>query len=744
MLWMNCAARRPWLGEGNGRHPGGRMLALMTVLPFLVLSVIAPAEDIIPDTNTPASTVAVAGAKNVTDDSVRPDCVITGPVTQPATLPITVTFTFSEEVTGFTKDDVTLGGCAGGALATVSATVYTMDLMPTGTGTMTCQVPAGLVFDLANNGNTASNQYSLACVLTNPVPIVTTEREVALNTLPIIFTITFNEPVTGLTAAGITVTGGVKGALSGSGAVYTLPVSGVISQARVTCQVLANAASSVSAALPNTASMVRSVNYDPVAPTCIVSASAGVSTDTSPIVFTAVFSEVVTGLTADDFIVTNGFAGTLAGGGLRYTLAVTPNAVGAVTCALPGSVAVDAALNGNLSSNTASINYTNPNPACWVTGPASPTASNPLVFAINFGAPVVGLTMSEVFVASGVKQTLTGNGAAYTLNVTTVPGVQTTVTCQVPAGVAQGADGTNLVSNMASVVYDQMAPTAVIAPVATPTTADAVMFTVTFSEAVGTTFTADDVLVNLGTLTGTASVSGVDPVYTVKVQLVGPNTDGTVGITIPANAVTDLVGFKYRGGTSPLCTVYKPVPTGTIVINNNRSATNSAGVTLALTWDDGGSGSDVSRMRFSDNGSTWTAWEPLAATRPYVLPGTDSHKTVRVQFLDKANNRSAVYSDYILLDTTAPTGSIVINNGASVTTSLTIMLGLTWMDAGAGVARMRFSDDGAHWTAWMPQKATCVHTLPAGPGYHTVRVQYLDGAGNYSAVFTDYIKLQMP
>ncbi len=28
-------------------------------------------------------------------------------------------------------------------------------------------------------------------------------------------------------------------------------------------------------------------------------------------------------------------------------------------------------------------------------------------------------------------------------------------------------------------------------------------------------------------------------------------------------------------------------PTGTIVINSNRSATNTVSVTLALTWDDG-------------------------------------------------------------------------------------------------------------------------------------------------------------
>ncbi len=187
-------------------------------------------------------------------------------------------------------------------------------------------------------------------------------------------------------------------------------------------------------------------------------------------------------------------------------------------------------------------------------------------------------------------------------------------------------------------------------------------------------------------------------------------------------------------------------PTGTIVINDNHSATNTPNVTLTLTWDDGVDGSGVSRMRFSDDGAHWTAWEPPVATRAYTLPpGADGYRTVRVQYLDRANNRSAVYNDFIRLDTTPPTGAVIINGGAAATTSPTVSLGLNWSDgAGVGVTRMRFSDDGAHWTAWEPPAATRAYTLPAGLGHHTVRVQYLDGAGNRSAVCDDYIKLVAP
>ncbi len=183
-------------------------------------------------------------------------------------------------------------------------------------------------------------------------------------------------------------------------------------------------------------------------------------------------------------------------------------------------------------------------------------------------------------------------------------------------------------------------------------------------------------------------------------------------------------------------------PTGTIVINNNRSATNTPNATLALTWTDGVGGSGVSRMRFSDDGAHWSAWEVLSATRAYTLPSGDGHKTVRVQYLDKANNRSATYSDFILLDTAVPTGSIVVNSGMAATATTSVTLGLGWSDgAGAGVSRVRFSDDGAHWTAWMPPQAEVPHTLAGPAGYNTVRVQYQDGAGNYSSVYSDYIKL---
>ena len=218
-------------------------------------------------------------------------------------------------------------------------------------------------------------------------------------------------------------------------------------------------------------------------------------------------------------------------------------------------------------------------------------------------------------------------------------------------------------------------------------------------------------------------------------MLFGPGFRGIAGMLFLSLAVIPQWTVR-AADTTP--------PTGKIVINNGRTATNTPNVTLSLSWDDGADGTGVTRMRFSDDGAHWSLWEPAAATLPHTLPNGDGHKTVRVQFMDRANNRSAVYNDYIMLDTTAPAGAIVIDGGVNTTVTQFVTLGLTLLDAGAGVTRMRFSDNGATWTPWELPRAIRPHTLPSGSGYHTVRAQFLDGAGNYSPVYNDYIKLADP
>ncbi len=262
----------------------------------------------------------------------------------------------------------------------------------------------------------------------------------------------------------------------------------------------------------------------------------------------------------------------------------------------------------------------------------------------------------------------------------------------------------------------------------TATCTVSVTIATTVPNVVGLTQTAaSTAITNAALVTGTVTQQYSNSVAAGLVISQNPPAGGTPA---PGSAVNLVVS---KGVAPPI--------TGSIVINANRAYTNSPTVTLALAWA-GGTG--VVRMRFSNDGATWTAWSPLHATTSYVLPSGDGRKTVRVQYLDSANNRSAVFNDSIQLDTTAPTGTVVINDGVGTTHSQSVTLKMTWTDTGSGVTRMRFSDNGSSWSAWVGVSATYPFTLPAVAGYHTVRVQFLDAAGNYSSAFNDYIKLAIP
>ena len=96
----------------------------------------------------------------------------------------------------------------------------------------------------------------------------------------------------------------------------------------------------------------------PAAPTVVLSTSS--STVSSAFQVTAQFSQSVTGVTASDFVVTNGTPTALTGSGLTYQVTITPASPGVVTISLPTGAAVNGTGLGNVASNALSATYSQP------------------------------------------------------------------------------------------------------------------------------------------------------------------------------------------------------------------------------------------------------------------------------------------------------------------------------------------------------------------------------------------------
>jgi hypothetical protein len=112
------------------------------------------------------------GPSDTTRPTVAITCAQTGPT---ATTPLNMTFTFSEDVTGFELGDITVGNGTAGNFGTTSASVYTCDVTPTANGTVTVDVAEGVAQDAAGNTNTAATQFSIAAIVYTLNDLFTTD-----------------------------------------------------------------------------------------------------------------------------------------------------------------------------------------------------------------------------------------------------------------------------------------------------------------------------------------------------------------------------------------------------------------------------------------------------------------------------------------------------------------------------------------------------------------------------------------
>ena len=654
-----------------------------------------------------------SGSGSITSDRTVPSVAVTPNSGVSNSNTITFTFQFSENVTGFGANDVTVTNGTKGTFSAVDGDTYTLVVTPTADGAVTASVGANAAQDAATNGNT-SGSGSITSDRTTPT-IAVTPNTGATNANPITFTFQFSEAVTGFDANDVAVSNGTKGTFTAvDGDTYTLLVTPT-ADGTVTASVESNAAQD--AATNGNSAGSGSVTSDRTAPTIAVSPNSGVS-NASSITFTFQFSESVTGFTGSDVSVTNGTKGTFtAVDGDTYTLQVTPTADGTVTASVETNAAQDAATNGN-TSGSGSITSDRTGPSVAVTPNSGATNSGSITFTFQFSETVTGFASNDVTVTNGTKGTFSAvDGDTYTLVVT--PTADGAVTASVGANAAQDAATNGNTSGSGSITSDRTTPTIAVTPNTGATNANPITFTFQFSEAV-TGFDANDVAVSNGTKGTFTAVDG--DTYTL---LVTPTADGTVTASVESNAAQDAATNGNSAGSGSV-TSDRTKPT--LAITPASGQTNANSITFTFQFSESVSGFVANDVTVT-NGTKGTFTRVDGDTYTLVVnptaEGTVGISVANNAARDSATNGSVAATASILVDRAVPT--VVIGAPSKSRTQFDpVTFPLTFADANFDISTLTASDVTLNTTG----TATGTVSVDSGSGTaRTVTISNISGEG---------------
>jgi len=165
-------------------------------------------------------------------------------------------------------------------------------------------------------------------------------------------------------------------------------------------------------------------------------------------------------------------------------------------------------------------------------------------------------------------------------------------------------------------------------------------------------------------------------------------------------------------------------------------------------WWNKSYGSTNYNIQVSSDNKTWinrlTALSSAGGTtNPYQKNHTisGSYRYVRIYINTAQSTYPIIYEVKLYADTTAPVGTIKINNGALYTNSTNVTLNLSATDLESGLSQMQFSNDGITYSTAEGYATTKAWTLTSGDGTKTVYVKYKDVAGNWSSPVSSTIIL---
>ena len=175
-----------------------------------------------------------------------------------------------------------------------------------------------------------------------------------------------------------------------------------------------------------------------------------------------------------------------------------------------------------------------------------------------------------------------------------------------------------------------------------------------------------------------------------------------------------------------------------ITINDGATYTNSREVTLTLSASDTGYG--VKDMCFSNDGSSWSAWEPYSTTKTWTLPSGDGTKYVYLRVRDYAGNIAGPVYDTIILDTTPPsTSHTVSGTEQSGWYKDSVTVSISASDSTSGVYRIyyRYYKKGTSPPSWSyisGSSGSFTVNPTGGTGTYIVEYYAVDNAGNSESI----------
>jgi hypothetical protein len=740
------------------------------------------------DAATNTNVASTSTDNTVTYDTIAPSVTINQAAGQadPTNIsPISFDVIFSEPVTGFSDADVSLSGTAGATTAIVTetapnnGTTYTVAVSGMATnGTVIASIPAAAAQDVVGNDNTTSTSTDNTVLYDTTVPTVTINQAFGqfdpANTSPINFNVVFSEPVSGFATGDVTLAG-TAGATTATvteiapndGTTFMVAVSGMTGDGTVIASMLSSVAQDA-AGNGNTASTStdNTVLYDATAPTVTINQAAGQTdpTSTSPINFTVVFNEPVTGFATGDATLAGTAGATTAtvteiapNDGTTFTVAVNGMpANGTVIASILSNVAQDAAGNDNTAStsidNTVIFDAAMPTVAISSAAP-EPTSTSPILVTVQFSEPVSGFDIGDIVAGNGtVGNFVAVDGDTYTLDLTPIG--QGLVTTDIAAAVAQDAAGNdNTAATQFIRTFDTIVPTVAIdqaAGQADPTNASPVNFVAVFSEPV-TSFDGPDVSLSGTASATTASVTEIAPndgtTYSVAVS--GMTTTGTVIASIPVGAAQDTAANGNTASTSTDNTVtFDPVfPVVTGIVRADANPTNAASVDFTVTFAKSVSGVDATDFTFTSNGVTGvtissitgsgTTWTVTVSTgtgdgtlRMDLVDDDTIIDTTNNPLGDKGIGNGNFTGEIYTIDKTAPTVVSIVRANASPTNAATVDFTITFTEivTGVGMGDFNLATTGVSGAAItsVAGSTTWTATVNTGSGSGTIGINLVD------------------